>query len=30
VVATNALTSGANNALGWYTLPQLMNFGQGS
>jgi len=29
VGATNALTGGANNALGWYTLPQLMNYGNG-
>src|SRR5258708_1506200 len=26
---TNALTGGMNNAMGWYTLPQLLNYGRG-
>ena len=25
--AANAITGGMNNALGWYTLPQMMNYG---
>lgn len=27
--AANAITGGMNNALGWYSLPQLMNYGSG-
>jgi len=30
VGSANAVTGGLNNALGWYSLPQMMNYGGGS